>query len=190
MSRPVLLLDMDGPLADFDAACFHLIETNGWEVDFDHLDDPRRERFMTANMPNRREAMMLRHTIDTDPDWFENLPVTVGATEERVAELMGNFDVWVCTKPLEKNPTCRDDKGRWLRRYFPDLEHKLIIAPDKSRVSGDILLDDAPKLEWIDRADWVPVIFPEPYNQRGGRLAQLPTWTWGDPVESLFEVLR
>src|SRR5690606_26027440 len=105
------------------------------------------------------------------------LPVTPGAQEGVDALMAVGVDVWVCTKPLEVNPTCRDEKGAWLREHFPMLEKRLIIAPDKSLVMGDILLDDAPSLEWARRATWMPVVFDAPFNRAGSIWERLPRWT-------------
>lgn len=94
------------------------------------------------------------------------------------------FDVWVCTKPLEVNPTCRDDKGAWIEEHFPELLHRLIITPDKSMVRGDVLIDDAPKPEWFPRATWYPLIFDLPFNRSDPNYVGLPRFEWHMVTES------
>lgn len=185
-TRPTLLLDMDGPLADFDLHFWSMCEKAGFHIDLDSLDDPRRKRFLTDNMRYDRHRQLARNYVE-DSCWFRYLPITEGASRG-VPELMEHFDVWVCTKPLEANRTCRDDKAMWLRRHFPELEHRLIIAPDKSLVHGSVLLDDAPKWKWIGRASWMPVLFLQPYNAPGTSLGRLGRhWSWGDPLDLLHE---
>lgn len=181
-ATPTLLLDMDGPLADFDVHFYNRCEGRyGFNVAGPH---ERTARYFTDHIPNRRHRAEARKMID-DAGWFRDLPVTPGALEGVDGLLAAGIDVWVCTKPLEVNPTCRDDKGAWLRRYFPMLEHKLILAPDKSMIRGDILLDDAPHLKWLNRACWHPVVFTAPYNGAGSEWADMPHWQWGNSVESL-----
>lgn len=187
LNKPVLLLDMDGPLANFDLAFWNMCQNHGFELNITSLKDPNRKRFMTENIIDPAQAMAARTIVNTSR-WFIDLPVTIGALEG-VQTLMEHFDVWVCTKPLEVNPWCRDDKGAWLRMYFPDLEHKMILAPKKSMVVGDILLDDAPAHGCIPNAVWTPVVFPDTFNGLGSEWEKLPTWTWGDPLENLFKVL-
>ena len=182
--KPVLLLDMDGPIADFDQAFFDMCQTRGYELDIGSLDDPNRKRFMTDNMVHSVQRKAARIAVDTR-HWFKYLPVTPGA-QEGIHTLEEHFDVWVCTKPLEVNPYCRDDKAAWLRRHFPQLEKKLIIAPDKSLVNGAVLLDDAPKLEWLHRALWEPVVFRSGFNGPDSQWAHLRHWSWGD---SWYELL-
>lgn len=162
VSAPTLLLDLDGPLADFDAHFWERCHAEGWAFDIDHPSH-QRHRYFTDHIPDRAHRRAARAMVDA-PGWFRHLPVTPGAREGVTAFIDAGIDLWVCTKPLEVNPTCRDDKAAWLADHFPELVDRLIIAPDKSMVHGDVLLDDAPKLEWFHRATWEPVIFDAPYN--------------------------
>jgi 5'-nucleotidase len=179
-----LLLDMDGPLADFDVHFHDRARALGHEFDVagPHLQTARYFTDHIVDPWARKEA---RRMIDSS-GWFASLPVTPGAVEGVAQLLDAGVDVWVCTKPLEVNPTCRDEKGAWLREHFPMLERKLIIAPDKSLVRGDVLLDDAPKLDWIGQATWIPVIFAAPFNGAGSEWDGLPRWSWGDPLADLL----
>jgi 5'(3')-deoxyribonucleotidase len=183
----ILLLDQDGPLADFDQAFWDLCDSMGFEMDITCLTDPKRKRFMSDNILDPKHRKLARAYIESGHNrWFHDLPVTPGA-EEGVEALLkrSDIDVWVCTKPLEVNDRCRDDKGLWMRRHFPELEHKMILAPNKGMVKGSILLDDAPKSEWFRYAEWEPVIFPSVFNE-GGEWTGLRRWTWGDPIEELI----
>lgn len=183
-----LLLDQDGPLADFDQRYWDLCESMGFDLDIRDLSDTRRRRFMEGNITNKEHRKLARTYIESGHNrWFHDLPVTPGAIEG-VARLLerSDIDVWVCTKPLEANDRCRDDKGLWIKRHFPELEHKLILAPDKSMVLGDVLLDDAPKIKWLPKAVWEPVVFSTPFNGPGSEWAGLRHWTWGDPIDELI----
>lgn len=180
--KPRLALDMDGPLADFDAAFFNMVTQRGWEIDVEGPHDLNCKRFMTDNMPHKIQRNAARIMIESSR-WFRHLPVTPGA-KDGVAELMDHFDVYVCTKPLERNATCRDDKYKWMIDHFPALAHRLLIMPNKSWCYADILLDDAPKME--DGHTWTPVIFPAGFNGEGSKWDGLPRWGWGDPIDDLL----
>lgn len=176
-AAPILLLDMDGPLADFDQAFYDRCIENGWKLD---VDGPawQTARYFTDHIPDRSERKQARAMVDA-PGWFASLPVTPGAVAG-VADLVDvGFDVWVCTKPLDSSPTCVDEKRRWLAQHFPTLTRRMIVAPDKSLIRGDLLLDDAIKPEWIGRAVWAPVVFSAPFNHSDPRWAGLPRWRWG-----------
>lgn len=179
----IILLDMDGPLADFDLHFWERCTADGHQFDVAH-PSLQHHRFFTEHIPNRRERSAARQMVDTS-GWFRSLPVTPGAIEGVEALRSAGHEVWVCTKPLEVNPTCRDEKAAWLAEHMPFLERRLIIAPDKSLIYGDVLLDDAPKMEWLPLALWRPVVFSAPYNGPGSEWADLPHWSWGDAIDDL-----
>lgn len=179
-----LLLDMDGPMAAFDEAFFTACRTAGFQMDIDH-PSKQIHRYSTDHIADRFTRNRARELVNQD-GWFRNLPVTPGSQEGVEELLSADFDIWVCTKPLESNKTCRDEKAAWLAEHFPQLKNRLITAPDKSMIIGDILLDDAPKLEWLGRALWRPVIFTMPFNVTGSKWEDLPHWTWGDDPEQLI----
>jgi 5'-nucleotidase len=183
----ILLLDMDGPLADFDLAVWQYCQANDIEMNIQSMESPGRKRFLSDNIVSPRDRKLVRNLIErAGLHWFLDLPLVEGA-QDGVAELEDEgIDIWVCTKPLEANDSCRDDKGLWIKRYFPSLINKLIIAPNKGMVKGDILLDDAPKHSWFRYAEWSPVIFPAGFNGLDSEWGKIPAWTWGDPIEDLL----
>ncbi len=182
--KPIVLVDMDGPLAAFDVLFFERCAENGWTLDC--TVDQQRHRFATDHIPDLHERSAARHMVDSTR-WFLDLPVTPGA-QEGLARLAAHADVWVCTKPLEANATCRDDKATWLARHFgEEWTRKMIVAPDKSMVRGHVLLDDAPHPTWFEQAPWRPMIFPMPWNGEGSKWATLPRWGWQDDPEVLIK---
>lgn len=178
-----ILVDLDGVVADFDAKFYRRCAEEGWEM---HSSlETQCHRFATDCIPNLGERAKARRMVDTEPGWFRDLPVIDGAVEGLHA-LAGRAEVWLCSKPLEAQATCRDDKAAWVVEHLgAEWERRLILAADKSMVRGDILLDDAPHPEWFGRASWVPVIYPAPWNGEGSKWEGLPRWRWGDPFEAL-----
>lgn len=190
MTRPIVLLDMDGPLADFDGHFWRRCLDRGITFDIESPDD-QRHRYFTEHIPNRRERRWARDMVD-QAGWFADLPVTRGA-QDAVAELVERFDVWVCTKPLTVNPTCLNDKHAWLVDHFPVLADRMITAPDKSMIHGTVLIDDAPKPEWFARASWRPVIFGAPFNGPSQMLEYLGltriSWDYPEAIGVLTELI-
>lgn len=185
MTLPTLLCDQDGVLASFDRRYFDMCRENGFKLDCE-LED-RQHRFAHFHLEDESHRE-LAYQVVCEPGWFANLPPEPGALEH-FHELSEHFDVWICTKPMEKNPTCRDEKARWIREHLgEEWERKLILAPDKSLVRGAILLDDAPKIEWLGRAEWQPVVYPHSFNGPGSEWEHLPHWKWGDPVQILVDI--
>lgn len=182
-SRLVLLVDMDGPLADFDVAFFSMCDFRGFAMDA--TVHTQQHRFATDHILDPADRRAARAYVD-GPGWFADLPVVPGA-RAGLEEMAEYADVWICTKPLESSPTCRDEKAAWVCEHLGSRWlSRLIIAPDKSLVRGSILWDDAPRLEWIDRAEWASVIYPTTWNRAGSQWEHLPAWRWGDPIERLL----
>jgi 5'-nucleotidase len=196
----IVLVDQDGPLADFDAAFYAMCRD--YDIDMHGViphPDFRCEvhRFATDCIADSNLRHQARTHVDTVP-WFRDLPVVPGAVDgiNALAAHPAVSDVFICTKPLESNTSCRDDKAAWVRRHLGgDWERRLILAPDKSMVRGHILLDDAPKPQWFKFAEWTPVVYPTSWNSPGGvfstkaEVNDAPRWQWGDPVESLLEAV-
>ena len=156
-----VLIDMDGVLADFDGPLFDLFRPH---LDIESPED-QTKRFLTDHIrtPGQREAM--RNVVEA-PGWFRELPVIPGAQEgiERLSEVA---ELIVVSKPLESSATCPSEKFAWISEHFPSLVGKVYLAPDKSRVTGDFLLDDAIKASWLARATWKPIVYRHPWNTYG-----------------------
>lgn len=174
-----LLLDMDGVLADFDAGVFRDIPNVDWPQEaYD-----RHQRWCTDYLPRSQRRTVRRHIEETH--FFRHLPVIPGAVDG-VCELMARgHDVWVCTKPLEANPWCANDKMAWIDEHFPILHGRVIIAPRKSMIHGDLLLDDCHKDADLEECSYLPVWYSYPHNDYGS-----PRFTWDDPVTLLEDYLN
>lgn len=186
-----LLIDMDGPLAHFDQRFYERCLEAGYEM---HSTlETQCHRFATDCIIDPGHRRAARAMVDTEP-WFRDLPPVPGALAG-INELLAHpdvDDVFICTKPLSVNKTCHSDKAAWVERHLgAEWLERLIITPDKSQVRGEILLDDAPKPHWFTRAEWLPVIYPMPWNGPDSlysskhRLDDLPRWDWTMPVNDL-----
>ena len=184
MGRPIILVDLDGVLVDFD----------GWIFDrsdmFPSLNCTYASRdhyFLTDNV-NEEDAAKMRKLVNESRIFLEADPLP-GAIEGLNA-LRDEAEVWLCTRPLEANLTCRDDKARWVREHFDaGLEKRLILTSDKSLVHGDLLLDDHIKIPELERATWRGVCYEQPFNQwqgGAGTWDHLPRFQWGDDIENLL----
>lgn len=188
--RPIILLDQDGPLANFDKAFLDICAQEGillHKGETGHDNPCVKHRFLSDCIVDKAERARARSFVE-EQYWFESLEPTEGAIEgaQALAEVA---DVWICTKPLESNQTCRDEKAAWVRHHLgKEWESKLIITPNKGMVHGDILLDDAIKLAWMPYATWTPVVFPTPWNGEGSDWESFERWSWNDPIDDLLGV--
>lgn len=117
-----------------------------------------------------------KKALDKNPDipypqsvygFYTNIEPKSGAIEA-IAELenTGLFDIWILTRPSYQNPLCYTEKRVWIEKHL-GLEwcKKLILAPDKSLLKGDYLIDDQPwpgfegvQFLFGKRMDWPQVI--------------------------------
>ena len=184
--KPVLLLDQDEPLAMWDDTWWNWVEKFGMDTN-GMTRDTFTAHYATEHL-NERDALIMRHFAE-EAHWYHNLPVTPGA-QDGVAELEKHFDIWVCTKPTAANKSCYQGKSDWIAEHFPSLHQKLFIAPNKGMLQGDILLDDAPAIEWIEQDNWAPVIFSKPFNQGHSVWADYPHFSWGDDIGILLDQVK
>lgn len=121
-----LMIDIDGPMADFDKAI---------GKDIGH---PRRGS-KEEDLPEMFE-----------PGFFRNLPVTEGA-KKYIKALYDcpHFEIGICSKPVARanNPKfySASEKFEWVYEHFPYLIESVTLTHCKSNSSGDILIDDDEK---------------------------------------------
>lgn len=189
MAEPLftLLLDMDGVIADFDDHYWNQCLAAELEFDIDH-PSKQTKRWFTDHV--RKDHQKKARALTHGQGWYRSLPVVPGSQEGVEALFQAGVDVWLCTKPLENNPWCRDEKYAWVMEHFPHLGRKLIITPDKRKIRGDILLDDAPKIEWCEdpNTEWTPVIYSRPFNGKGSEWEEFPHYSWDQDIEILIGI--
>lgn len=62
---------------------------------------------------------------------------------EAVNKLQEKYDVCIATRPSFPNVGCYTEKAIWIRKHLGyEMQKKLYLAPDKSRLIGDYLIDD------------------------------------------------
>jgi 5'-nucleotidase len=94
-------------------------------------------------------------------------------------------DVAICTSPYESK-YCFGEKWEWVRENMDkDWLKRLIITKDKTRVCGDILIDDKPKITGFRIPSWEHVIYTHPCNVEVNGKRRL---TWDNWKEVLTEL--
>lgn len=137
-----VLVDQDGPLADFDAAVYAVLFDAGY-----NLDTLTRTQWETSNDIRQQLGDNAANLIDTarrSAGFYRHLPVVAGAQNAIETLLDHGFHVAVCTTPSLKNPTCASDKLAWIEEHFPKLKKHFAVAYDKTLVRGAVLVDDKP----------------------------------------------
>jgi 5'(3')-deoxyribonucleotidase len=133
----ILLIDMDGVVADFDKAVRDYAMYN-WGLPL-HAHE-QKDEFIT-NHPDLSEKQVSEiWDFINKPGFSERLELMDGAVEgvDKLSELC---DIFFLTAPLIVSHNA-GDKIAWAQKHFPDLARKTIITKHKHLVYGDIFIDD------------------------------------------------
>lgn len=159
MRRPIVLVDMDGVLADYDGKMLKEVrkhmESNPLEI--------TRENLWSYLSINEH----LKDKIEWEDGFFYSLEPIDGALEAIERMKKREWDIWICSSPSVTSKTCHSDKNNWLKKHFGDwLARKLILTKDKTLVIGDILIDDRGEIKGINQENtsFTHILFEQPYN--------------------------
>lgn len=162
---PVVLVDMDGVLANFNDEILSRIAER-------HPDIPLLEHhpsfYISDDYPEHSE---LFKKVSCEPGFFEALPLIDDALEgwQRIIDL--GYVPQICSSPLSGNPTCEEDKLAWLKKHFvptfgESVVTQALITRNKHLCKGIALIDDRPEVYGVSEASWSHIIFDRQYNER------------------------
>lgn len=109
-----LFIDMDGVLCDYQKAYNECL----------------------INNPERQYPQ-------SQTGFFLFLEPIIGSIQT-VNELKHYYDINILTRPSYMNLHCFTEKALWIKKHFGQwLVDKIYMAPDKSKIIGDYLIDDS-----------------------------------------------
>lgn len=176
MSKPIILVDMDGTIADFEEGRERLLKRLYPEMNV--IPAENITRFYGAEEYIYPEDQKKAYEVTLQPGFFFNLPVIVGARAALFDMYEAGYDVQICTSPMRAAPDCELEKRAWAQKHFSWIS-KVHVTKDKHLVYGDILIDDhedplrktGAKLdEIIGFKPWVHLLKDAPHNRK----AQIP----------------
>jgi 5'-nucleotidase len=158
----LILVDMDGVLADFEGGFL-----GEWRTQFpDEIYVPLDQR-STFDIRDQYPKH-LRKSIDQvirAPEFIRKLGPVADAIAGMKKLAEHGHDVRICTSPLSDAPTCLQEKHDWVQCHLgPEWAKTLVITKDKTIIRGDVLLDDNPEIKGAYKPTWVHIVFHAPYN--------------------------
>lgn len=185
----IVLMDMDGPLADFEAAVPKFLEMRGLPVipKLARNGKSSRDQYDEA-FPGMGMSSVIREIVNSS-GFYQGLDLVEGAKEALLDLESEGHDVFICTSPMIGSDHCASEKFRWVdyhlgRRWT----EQLIITKDKTMVHGDVLVDDKPYVKGLMRPTWQQVLYREVHN----RLSDWPgpRVCWEDELHLLLGALE
>lgn len=123
MSKPILYIDMDGVVADFDKAANEKIPG-----------------FSSFNKDERDSKLDLH--LENDKEFFHDLEPIHGAVES-VTILSNFYEIYFLSTPMWSVPESFTGKRLWVEEHFGKFATKrLILTHRKDLNIGDYLIDD------------------------------------------------
>lgn len=172
----LVLIDMDGVLADFEG---HLMQQ--WRTLYPNTFDLAREErttfYLSRQFPKEHRDKLFE--IMYSGEFFANLPPIPGGLEALEEMKALGWQVFLCSSPLLGNLTGASEKFAWVKQHLGRAWWgQLILAVDKTLVQGDILIDDRPEIEGAAQPSWEHVLYDQPYNRqvKGKRRLTWDNW--------------
>lgn len=169
-----ILIDMDGVIANWGATFDRYLDLHA-----DGLLIPRSAYQKSFNLKeglNAEQSAVIDLVMDI-PGFYAEIDPMPGAQVALNQMLAVGHDVAIVTSPWLTNPTCIADKIAWVDTHLgAGWATRLIITKDKTRIGGDILIDDKPEVEGAIEPSWEHIHFEQPYNTRLGSRRVLRTW--------------
>lgn len=179
-SRKIILVDMDGVLADFEKGFL-----DSWQRKFPthpHIPLKDRKTFSVFDdYPNNLRDDVGK--IAREAGFFQNLPEIEGAKEglEEIQRL--GHEVFICTKPIDRYENCVLEKYNWVAKHLGyEWTKKIIVTKDKTLIHGDILIDDRPKHKGLRKPVWKHILFDKPYNKNAKENIRITWKSWKEAL--------
>lgn len=160
----IVLVDMDGVLADFEQGFLNMWRAK--HPDLFYVPVEERNTFYTYKQYPKELRPLTREVVRA-AGFFGSLPPIPGALKGFKALVGTDHEIFICSSPLIGNPTGASEKFDWIEEHLGrEWLGKLILAPDKTMVRGDILIDDRPEIKGSQKPIWEHVLYDQLYNRQ------------------------
>jgi len=181
-SSQVVLVDMDGVLADFDLAVVEALKPTCPDI---HVG-PSSHRMHLA-FPAYAEQI---RAVASARGFFRGLkPIEDALAGWRLLEELG-YRPRICSSPLVSHPDCEGEKRAWLAETLGEqVAREAHIVRDKCPCPGFALIDDIPSMECAS-SGWRHIVFDKTYNQQSQAPYRLRGWLDPNLPDLLIDAQR
>lgn len=172
----IILVDMDGVIADWNSEYDRLLDLAGQSA----MEIPRTDNQHTFDLFKDRteEQKKVVLGVMNHPGFYRDLEPIPGAKEALEEMLALGHTVYLVSSPFPSNPTCASDKYDWvMKHYGEEWTKRLILTMDKTAVVGDVLIDDKPEVKGQLDPEWIHVVFDRLWNQDVNGRPRLFGWS-------------
>ena len=173
MDKKIILVDMDGVLANFEKGFL-----DSWKEKFPNLTHvPLTERKTFKVKDEYPEEIKKEvESIYVSPGFFRNLPIIEGSKNALIKMQELGHEVFICTKAISRFENCILEKYNWVNQNLGfEWTKRIIVAKDKTLIYGDYLIDDKPEATGLKTPAWKHVLFDAPYNKNVSNKLRI-TW--------------
>ncbi len=166
-----ILVDMDGVLANFEKSFYEKWVQKYPDKASIHPED-RTSHDILADYPDCGSEI---YGILGARGFFRELEPYPDGIQAIKDMLEMDLDPTICTAPMAKSTTCPMEKLEWVEEHLgTDWIKRVIIARDKTKVVGKVLIDDHVQ-KGLYAPHWQQLLMTRPYNKS---IIWLPRISW------------
>lgn len=173
----VILVDMDGPLAEFEKGSLDAWRKQYPDRSYLRLEERKdwwSEKEWADLHPMYPQDML---NIVDSPGFFFNLKVVEGSKEALDIMINSGYVIKICSTPRAGLQHTEEDKYNWLLKHFSkNIAESAIFTQDKTGVFGNYLIDDKPYISGSFIPQWKQILWDMPFNQQVNNFTRVKSW--------------
>ena len=179
MNKIIVLVDMDGVIAEFDEHFDVWVRAMGYGFDWSIFTSWSIEKAITGCENHKHQKAVFAKVLN-DPKFWLGIPVFPEA-QEHLGKIHADprFHVKICTNPWGTQQIYKDVKIEWMNRFFPYIPTEDIIfsGSEKWLIPGEVIIDDKPEVLERCAPDKVTIKSNRPYNRETKSTFEFTRWS-------------
>lgn len=188
--RVVVLVDMDGVLANFEEGCLREFKQKYPDSPSIPLSEREthdiKQQYDQLGEEGSGLGTKMREIIHSQGFYAMLKPIHGALEAMREMRALG-WEVFICTAPA-RNSHCLSEKGGWVEGHLgQEWRERLITTRDKTLVYGNFLIDDKPEVTGLMKPSFRHILYDQPYNRKVEK--ERPRLDWSNWKEVLIPLV-